>query len=221
VARARAEGWRSRSAFKLIEIDDRFRLLRPGQRIVDLGAAPGGWAQVAARRVGASDDSEGQPLPADPRLKRGAIVGIDLLEMDAIPGVRLAVMDFTDDDAPVRLRAMLDPGGLGLLADGVISDMAANTTGHRKTDHLRIASLAEMVADFAREVLAPGGFMLTKLFQGGETSSLVVGLKRDFTVIRHVKPAASRADSSELYLLATGYRGLKTSRGDGQDQDDQ
>ncbi|MCA1951572.1 MAG: RlmE family RNA methyltransferase [Hyphomicrobiales bacterium] len=189
VARARAEGWRSRAAFKLIEIDDRYKLLRKGQRIVDLGAAPGGWCQVAAERIGST--------PADTR-----IVAIDLLEIEPIPGVDFLQLDFTLPEADAILKARL-----GGAADGVLSDMAANTTGHKKTDHLRIIGLAEMAAQFAREVLAPGGFFLCKLFQGGETGQLITELKRDFATVRHVKPAASRADSSELYLLATGFRG--------------
>jgi 23S rRNA (uridine2552-2'-O)-methyltransferase len=191
VARAKREGFRSRAAFKLAEIDERYRFLRPGQRIVDLGAAPGGWSQVVAAAVGAA---EGQ----------GAVVAIDLLDMEPVQGVRFEVMDFMAEDAPARLKVML-----GGPADGVLSDMAANTTGHKKTDHLRIVGLAEAAAEFARDVLAPGGFFLTKLFQGGETADLVTRLKRDFAVVRHVKPAASRADSSELYLLATGFRGAR------------
>ena len=189
VARARREGWRSRAAFKLIEIDERYHLLKPGQRIVDLGAAPGGWSQVAAARVGSAEG-------------RGRVIGIDLLDIEPIPGVEFQVMDFNDVDAPQRLRDWLDGR-----ADGVISDMAANTTGHKKTDHLRIVGLAELAADFAREVLARGGYFLCKLFQGGETVDLVTQLKRDYAVVRHVKPQASRADSAELYVLATGFRG--------------
>jgi len=189
VARAKREGYRSRAAFKFLEIDDRYRLLKPGMRIVDLGAAPGGWSQIAAARVGSVDG-------------KGTVVGIDLLEIEPIPGVALAVMDFNDADAPERLKAML-----GGPADGVLSDMAANTTGHKMTDHLKIIGLAELAVDFARQVLVPGGFFLCKLFQGGETVELITLLKRDFATVRHVKPAASRADSAEMYVLATGYRG--------------
>lgn len=189
VARAKAEGWRSRAAFKFIEIDDKYKLLKPGQRIVDLGCAPGGWCQVAAQRIGSTE--------ADPR-----IVGIDLLPVDPIPGVKLLEMDFMQPEADERLKAEL-----GGLADGVLSDMAANTTGHKKTDHLRIIGLAEAAVAFACEVLAPGGFFLCKLFQGGDTGTLVGELKRDFATVRHVKPASSRTDSSELYVLATGFRG--------------
>jgi 23S rRNA (uridine2552-2'-O)-methyltransferase len=188
VVRARAEGYRSRAAFKLMEIDDRHRLLKLGQRIVDLGAAPGGWSQVAAERVGTATGS-------------GQVVAIDLLEMEPVPGVGFAVMDFNDADAPARLKAML-----GGPADGVLSDMAANATGHRKTDQLRIIGLVELAADFAREVLAPRGFFLAKVLQGGTDATLLAALKRDFAVVKHIKPAASRADSSELYVLATGFR---------------
>jgi len=189
VARAKREGWRSRAAYKLIEIDERFHLLKPGMRVVDLGAAPGGWAQVAAKKV---KSEEG----------KGRVVGIDLLEVEHIPGVEFTVMDFLADDAPDRLKAML-----GGQADAVISDMAANATGHRQTDHLRIVALAELAADFACETLAPGGFFLAKVLQGGTENQVLARLKRDFAVVRHVKPEASRKDSAELYVLATGFRG--------------
>ncbi len=201
VARARLEGYRSRAAYKFLEIDDRYKLLKPGMKIVDLGAAPGGWAQVAATRV---KSIEGQ----------GRVIGIDLLDIDPIPGVEFTVMDFLDPDAPGQLKAMLaGKGGSGecavnALADGVISDMAANTTGHKKTDHLRIVHLGELAIEFACEVLKPGGFFLAKMFQGGTESQLLAILKRSFTVVRHVKPKASRADSAELYVLATGFRGV-------------
>jgi 23S rRNA (uridine2552-2'-O)-methyltransferase len=191
VAQAKRDGYRSRATYKFLEIDDRYHLLRPGMRIVDLGAAPGGWSQIAATRIGSAEG-------------RGKVVGIDLLDIEPIPGVDFAVMDFNDADAPERLKAML-----GGPADGVISDMAANTTGHKKTDHLRIIALAELAIEFAREVLVPGGFFLVKLFQGGDTVDLVTTLKRDYAVVRHVKPAASRADSAELYVLATGFRGAE------------
>ena len=186
VARAKREGYRSRAAFKLIEIDERFKLLKPGQRVVDLGAAPGGWSQVAARVVGPT----------------GKVVGIDLLPIEPMAGVEFITLDFLDDDAPRQLTDLL-----GGPADFVMSDMAANTTGHKKTDHLRIIGLAETAAEFAREVLAPGGAYLAKVLQGGTEGELLTNLKRDFAVVRHVKPSASRADSSELYVLATGYRG--------------
>jgi len=191
VARARREGYRSRAAYKLIEMDDRHHLFKPGQRIVDLGAAPGGWSQVAADRVGA-------------KVGKGRVVGVDLLDMEPIQGVEFAVKDFNDEDAPAFIEAML-----GGPADGVMSDMAANATGHKATDHLRIVGLAELAADFACEVLAPGGFFVAKVLQGGTEGRLLVRLKRDFATVRHVKPAASRADSAELYVLATGFRGAR------------
>jgi 23S rRNA (uridine2552-2'-O)-methyltransferase len=193
VARAKREGFRSRAAYKLIEIDGKHHLFKPGLRVVDLGAAPGGWSQVAARRVGAGE-GQGQG--------RGRVVAIDLLEMPAIAGVDFVQLDFLDHTAPDKLKAML-----GGPADIVLSDMAANATGHRKTDHLRIMALAETAAEFAGEVLAPGGAFLCKVLQGGTEVSLLAKLKRDFKSVKHVKPAASRADSAELYLLATGYRG--------------
>jgi 23S rRNA (uridine2552-2'-O)-methyltransferase len=189
VARAKREGQRSRAAYKLIEIDDKHHLLKRGARVVDLGAAPGGWSQVAAGRVGAA---EGQ----------GRVVAIDVLEMAPIPGVEFLHLDFLDPQAPEKLKALL-----GGEADVVLSDMAANATGHRKTDHLRIMALAEAAAEFAREVLAPGGALVCKVLQGGTEAALLVTLKRDFASVRHVKPAASRTNSAELYLLATGFRG--------------
>jgi 23S rRNA (uridine2552-2'-O)-methyltransferase len=189
VARAKREGYRSRAAYKLIEMDERYHLLKPGQRIVDLGAAPGGWSQVAAKRVKAQEG-------------KGKVVGVDLLDMEPIPGVEFAVQDFNDAAAPEKIKSML-----GGLADGVMSDMAANATGHKQTDHLKIVALAELAADFAREVLAPGGFFVAKVLQGGTENQLLAALKRDFAQVRHVKPAASRQDSAELYVLATGFRG--------------
>ena len=187
VARAKREGLRSRAAYKLIEIDDKYRLLKPGARVVDLGAAPGGWSEVAAKRVQASEG-------------RGKVVAIDLLEMAPIAGVEFLHLDFLDPQAPGRLRALIGE------ADVVLSDMAANATGHKKTDQLKIMALVEAGAEFAREVLRPGGSFLTKVLQGGTDSTLLAELKRDFATIRHVKPQASRADSAELYLLATGFR---------------
>lgn len=194
VERAKREGYRSRAAFKLLEIDDRYKLLKPGQRVLDLGAAPGGWSQIAAARVGSAAPRPGTPA--------GRVVGIDLLPIDGLPGVETVQMDFLAPEAPGLLIDML-----GGPADIVMSDMAANTTGHKKTDHLRIIGLAEVAIDFAREVLAPGGVFLAKVFQGGTENTLLTNLKRDFALVRHVKPSASRADSSELYVLATGYRG--------------
>ena len=188
VARAKREGMRSRAAFKLAEIDDKARFFRRGARVIDLGAAPGGWSQVAAKRVGA---------PA-----QGRVVAIDLLEMDPLPGVEFAQLDFLDPAAPDKLKAMLGGG-----ADVVLSDMAANATGHRKTDHIKIVALVEAAFEFASEVLAPGGTFLAKVLQGGTEGSLLAALKRDFATVKHVKPQASRSDSAELYLLATGFRG--------------
>jgi len=190
VARARREGYRSRAAFKLAEIDAKHRLLKPGARVVDLGAAPGGWSQVAAKRVGAGGEGTGR------------VIGIDVLAMDPIPGVEFLQLDFLDPQAPDKLKAMLGGG-----ADLVLSDMAANATGHRRTDHLKIMALAEAAAAFTREVLAPGGAFLAKVLQGGTEATLLAELKRDFATVKHVKPAASRADSAEFYLLATGFRG--------------
>ena len=187
VARAKREGFRGRAAFKLIEIDDKHRLLKKGARVVDLGAAPGGWSQVAVKRIGAG---------------QGRVVAIDLLDMAPIAGVDFVQLDFLDPNAPDELKKML-----GGPADVVLSDMAANATGHRKTDHLKIMALAEAAADFAREVLAPGGAFLCKVLQGGTEAMLLAGLKQDFASVKHVKPAASRTDSAELYLLATGFRG--------------
>jgi len=189
VAQAKRDGFRSRAAYKLIEIDDKYRLLKPGMTVVDLGAAPGGWSQIAARRVGAAEG-------------KGRVVAIDLLEMPEIPGVTFAQLDFHADDAPEKLRTMM-----GGRADVVMSDMAANTTGHRKTDQLRIVGLVEIAAAFASEVLNPGGAFLAKVFQSGADAELLAQLKRDFASVRHVKPAASRQDSSERYVLATGFRG--------------
>lgn len=188
VARAKRDGYRSRAAYKLLEIDERHRILKRGQRVVDLGAAPGGWAQVAAKAVGSPDG-------------QGRVIGIDLLEIEPIPGVELRVADFLDAEAPAMLQDWL-----GGKADLVMSDMAANATGHKKTDHLRIVGLVELAAHFAGDILAPGGAFLAKVFQGGTEGQLLADLKRDFAAVRHVKPAASRAGSSELYVLATGFR---------------
>ena len=186
VARAKREGFRSRAAFKLAEIDDKYRLFKPGARVVDLGAAPGGWSEIATRRVGPC----------------GRVIALDILDMKPITGVDFLHLDFLDDGAPARLKEML-----GGNADVVLSDMAANATGHRQTDHLRIMALAEAAVDFAREVLAPGGAFLCKVLQGGTEAALLAELKRDFATVKHVKPPASRSDSAELYLLARGFRG--------------
>jgi 23S rRNA (uridine2552-2'-O)-methyltransferase len=198
VARAKREGLRSRAAFKLAEIDDKFHLLKAGAKVADLGAAPGGWSQIAAQRTAAGGQRNASGT--------GQVVAIDLLDMPAIPGVAFLRLDFLDPAAPDRLKAML-----GGPADVVLSDMAANATGHRKTDHLRIMALAETAASFARDVLRPGGTFLCKVLQGGTEVELLAGLKRDFAIVKHVKPAASRADSAELYVLALGFRGAATT----------
>jgi 23S rRNA (uridine2552-2'-O)-methyltransferase len=189
VARAKREGYRSRAAYKLLDIDEKYHLLKPGQRVVDLGAAPGGWSQVAARKVGSPDG-------------KGRVVGIDLLPIEPLPDVDFIMLDFLAPEAPDRIMELL-----GGPADIVMSDMAANATGHKRTDHLRIIGLAEAAAEFARAVLAPRGAFLAKVLQGGTESALLADLKRDFATVRHAKPAASRADSAELYVLATGFRG--------------
>lgn len=189
VARAKREGYRSRAVYKLSEIDDKYRFLKAGGRVIDLGAAPGGWSQIAAKKVGAAEG-------------KGRVIAIDLLDMDPVPGVEFLQLDFLDPVAPDVLKEKL-----GGRADVVLSDMAANATGHRKTDHLKIVALVEAAAEFAREVLAPGGAFLAKVLQGGTEGDLLAMLKRDFTSVKHIKPAASRANSAELYMLATGFRG--------------
>ena len=190
VARAQSDGYRARSAYKLIEIDDRFHLLTPGKHVVDLGAAPGGWSQIAAARVRSTD--------SEPR-----IVAIDYLDMDPMPGVTILKRDFLDPDAPDAIRAALG----GVPADVVLSDMAAPTTGHRQTDHFRTIHLCEAAADFAATVLRPGGHLVAKVFRGGTEGELLARLKREFTSLQHVKPPASRSESVELYLVARGFRG--------------
>jgi 23S rRNA (uridine2552-2'-O)-methyltransferase len=189
VAQAKRDGFRSRAAYKLLEIDDKHRFLKPGITVIDLGAAPGGWSQIAAKRVGAADG-------------KGRVVAIDLLAMPEIPGVSFAQLDFLSEDAPEKLLAMM-----GGRADVVLSDMAANTTGHRKTDQLRILGLVEGAAAFAADVLNPGGTFVAKVFQSGADAELMTQLKRDFATVKHVKPASSRQDSSERYVLAMGFRG--------------
>ncbi|WP_081871654.1 RlmE family RNA methyltransferase [Parvularcula oceani] len=185
VIRAKAEGYRSRAAYKLTELDDKFAFLRPGGRIVDLGSAPGGWTQVAVRRTGG----------------QGRVVGIDYLGMEPVDGADVLEMSFLDEEAPDALKALL-----GGKADVVMSDMAAPTTGHKATDHLRIIALAEEALGFAEEVLAPGGAFLAKVLQGGSEKGLLDRLKRSFERVAHAKPAASRADSAEMYVVATGFR---------------
>jgi 23S rRNA (uridine2552-2'-O)-methyltransferase len=189
VAEAKRLGYRSRAAFKLIELDERFHLLKRGARIVDLGAAPGGWTQIAAQKIGAEEG-------------RGKLVAADILPMEAVPGATVLQQDFLDEKAPAEIMA-----ALGGQADLVLSDMAAPTTGHAQTDHLRIVALAEAAYEFAKEVLAPGGTFVAKVFQGGAEGELFAALKRDFTTLRHAKPPASRAESAEVYVVAQGFRG--------------
>jgi 23S rRNA (uridine2552-2'-O)-methyltransferase len=188
VAEAKKRGFRSRAAFKLLQLDERFHFLKPGARVVDLGAAPGGWTQVAGEAV----------------LKngKGKVVGIDILEMEPVPGASILHLDFMTEEAPDQLKALLDGE-----ADVVLSDMAASATGHQQTDHLKIMALAETAYAFAEEVLAPGGAFIAKVLQGGATGDLLKLLKRDFAEVRHVKPPASRKDSAEIYVVALGFRG--------------
>jgi 23S rRNA (uridine2552-2'-O)-methyltransferase len=194
VARAKREGYRSRAAYKLLELDDRFGFLKPGAAVVDIGAAPGGWTQVAAERVKAPE--------------KGRVVAIDLLPMDPVPGVDILHMDFMAEGAEAALKEAI-PGG----ADVVLSDMAASATGHRRTDHWKIMGLAEAAADFARDVLKPDGAFVAKVLRGGSENELLTALKRNFREVRHVKPPASRADSAELYVVALGFRGTAASEG--------
>ncbi len=184
VRRAKAENYRSRAAFKLLELDERFGLLKGVKAVVDLGIAPGGWSQVVGRRTGAK------------------IVGIDLLPTDPIEGVAILQMDFMDDDAPAKLTE-----ALGQAPDLVMSDMAANTVGHARTDHLRTMGLVEAALEFAIETLRPGGAFVAKVLAGGADSQLVAELKRHFTSVKHAKPPASRKESSEWYVVAQGFKG--------------
>ena len=189
VAEAKRLGYRSRAAFKLIELDDRFHVLKRGARVVDLGAAPGGWTQVAAARIGAVDG-------------KGRIVALDILAMEPVPCAAVLQHDFLAPDAPAQITA-----ALGGPADLVLSDMAQPATGHAATDHLRIVALAEAAYDFAQDVLAPGGAFIAKVFQGGAEGALLAALKRDFASVRHAKPPASRAESAEVYVVAQGFKG--------------
>lgn len=195
VAMAKREGFRSRAAFKIQEINQKFGIFKPGGRVVDLGAAPGGWSQVASRAVGADHG-------------KGCVVAIDLLPIDPIPGVEFAVVDFLHPEAPEIVKKMLGGG-----ADVVLSDMAANATGHKKTDHLKIMGIAELAAEFSLDVLETGGSYVAKVLQGGTEGILLAELKKSFSSVKHFKPKASRADSAELYVVATGFRG-KTREGD-------
>jgi 23S rRNA (uridine2552-2'-O)-methyltransferase len=185
VKRAKAENYRSRAAYKLIELDEKFGLLKGVRSVIDLGIAPGGWSQVVRRKA-----------------PQAAVVGIDLLATDPIDGVEILQMDFMDEDAPARLK-----DALGGPADLVLSDMAANTVGHPQTDHLRTMGLVEAGAEFASEVLRPGGAYVAKVLAGGTDNALLAGLKRHFTTVKHAKPPASRKDSSEWYVIAQGFKG--------------
>ena len=183
VRAAQEQGWRSRAAFKLIELDDRFKLIRRGARVIDLGAAPGGWTQVAVKRGAAK------------------VIGVDLLEVDPVPGATIIQGDFMDTAVEERLHTLM-----GGKAELVLSDMAPNTTGHNMTDHLRIIALTELALEFAIDMLEPGGGFVAKVFAGGSEKTLLDRLKRHFVVVRHAKPPASRKESSELYVVATGFR---------------
>lgn len=190
VEEAKRQGFRSRAAFKLIEIDDKHRLLKPGGVVIDLGAAPGGWSQVAAARVKAAEG-------------KGTIVAADLSDIELVPGVTFLQVDITDPEAPGKIRGALG----GAPADVVMSDMAASATGHRQTDHLRVVALAEAALDIAEDTLKPGGAYLAKVLQGGASGDLLNRLRQGFAKVAHIKPKASRQDSAEVYVLATGFRG--------------
>jgi 23S rRNA (uridine2552-2'-O)-methyltransferase len=198
VVRSKAEGYRSRAAYKLLEIDEKHKLLARGNRVVDLGCAPGGWLQVAARSVGSTEEN--------PR-----VVGIDYLDLDPVPGCIILKKDFLDDDAP---QVLWDALG-GNYADVVLSDMAAPATGHKKTDQLKITYLCEIAIDFARLVLKPGGHFLAKVLRGGTENDLLALLKRDFAYVGHMKPPASRSDSAELYVIGKNFRGRQEERQEG------
>ena len=193
VAEAQRQGFRSRAAFKLMQLDDKAALLKPGMRVVELGAAPGGWTQVATDRVAAVAPRGG---------RQGRVIAVDLAPMEPVPGATILCLDFLTDQSPALIRATLDGP-----ADLVLSDMAAPATGHGRTDHVRTMALAEAAYAFAREVLAPEGAFVAKVLQGGAERELLAALKRDFIQVRHVKPPASRSDSAEVYVVATGFRG--------------
>ena len=192
VEEAKRRGYRSRAAFKLIEIDDRYRFLKLGMSVVDLGAAPGGWSQIAAERVGSAEG-------------RGQVLAVDLEPIEPLPGVTVLALDASAEGAAAAIAAQL----MGARADVVLSDMASPATGHRATDHLRVIALVEAALDLAEDVLKPGGTFLAKVFQGGAGGELVAWLKRSFVKVQHVKPKASRPESPEVYVLATGFRGAK------------
>ncbi|MGE0754207.1 MAG: RlmE family RNA methyltransferase [Alphaproteobacteria bacterium] len=189
VQRSKKDGYRCRAVYKILELDDKFRFFKPGKRVLDLGAAPGGWTQIAVERC--------QSPRNDPR-----VVAMDILAMEPMRGAICIQMDFMAEDAPDKLRK-----ALGGKADIVMSDMAPNTTGHAATDHLRIMGLLEAAYAFAQEILAPGGVFVAKVFQGGTEQNLLTQMRKDFSVVKHAKPKSSRSDSSEMYVVATGFRG--------------
>ena len=194
VKRAQADGYRGRAAYKILELDDKFRFLVPGARVVDLGCAPGGWCQVAVKRINALGTRQGK--------KVGTILGVDLQEVENIPGAEIHVLDFMEDDADAKVKAWLDGP-----ADVVMSDMAAASSGHKQTDHLRIIALCEAAAYFAFDVLTPGGTFVAKVLAGGAEGELQALLKQKFTKVINMKPPASRSNSSEKFVVATGFRG--------------
>jgi 23S rRNA (uridine2552-2'-O)-methyltransferase len=195
VQQARAEGHRARAVYKLMQMDDKLKFLKPGKTIVDLGAAPGSWTELAVQRVQSLDG-------------KGVVIGLDILEMQPVSGATIIQKDFNDDDAPAVLIELLG----GRKADVVMSDMAANTTGHRHTDHLRVTHLVELAWDFAKQVLAQEGTFVSKVFQGGTEGALLVDLKKHFKKVQHIKPDASRKESPEVYLMATGFKGLQNEQ---------
>ncbi|MBL6638806.1 MAG: RlmE family RNA methyltransferase [Planktomarina sp.] len=194
VKRAQADGYRGRAAYKILELDDKFRFLVPGARVVDLGCAPGGWCQVAVQRINALGTRQGK--------KVGTILGVDLQEVESIPGAEIHVLDFMEDDADAKVKAWLNGP-----ADVVMSDMAAASSGHKQTDHLRIIALCEAAAYFAFDVLTPGGTFVAKVLAGGAEGELQALLKQKFTKVINMKPPASRSSSSEKFVVATGFRG--------------
>lgn len=210
VARAKREGYRGRAAFKILELDDKYHFLRPGARVVDLGCAPGGWCQVAVTRVNSQGTSGGKGT--------GSVLGVDLQEVDPIPGAEIHVLDFLEDGADDQVKAWL-----GGRADVVMSDMAASSSGHKNTDHLRIVALVEAAAHFAFDVLEVGGTFVAKVLAGGAEAEMQALLKKNFNKVANVKPPASRSDSSEKFIVATGFRGQSnddsTERTESQDGD--
>lgn len=208
VARAKREGYRGRAAYKIIELDDKYRFLKPGARVVDLGCAPGGWCQVAVARVNALGEARGKP--------QGRVLGVDLQEVEPIAGAELHQLDFLSEDADERVKEWL-----GGRADVVMSDMAAASSGHKGTDHLRIVTLVEAAAEFAFDVLEPGGSFIAKVLAGGAEQGLQAILKRNFTTVANVKPPASRSDSSEKFVVALGFRGRADASEQGESEGDE